>query len=121
MSENLNALDLKIAEQEKKLKRLKEQKAQAERRAKAEQKKRERADDTRRKILLGALWLEKLKNGTASVEKAKEQLNPFLKRNADRELFGLPPLTTVPKAAQPEQVENSAPQTKLRDDISHLI
>lgn len=111
MSEKLNALSLKIAEQEKRLKQLKEQKVKAERRAKAEQKKRERADDTRRKILLGALWLEKLKNGTASVEKAKEQLDPFLKRNADRELFGLPPLTTVPKAAQPEQAENSAPQT----------
>lgn len=102
MSEKMNALDLKIAEQEKKLKQLKEQKAQAERRAKAVMKKRERANDTRRKILLGALWLEKLKNGTASVEKAKEQLDPFLKRNADRELFGLPPLTVEPKPTRPQ-------------------
>lgn len=77
MSEKLNALDLKIAEQEKKLKQLKEQKVQAERRAKAEQKKRERANDTRRKILLGALWLEKLHNGTASVEKAKRATRPI--------------------------------------------
>lgn len=121
MSEKLNALSLKIAEQEKKLKQLKEQKAKAERRAKAEQKKRERADDTLRKILLGALWLEKLKNGTASVEKTKEQLDPFLKRNADRELFGLPPLTTVPRAMQPEQAENPTPRTQPQDDISHLI
>ena len=48
---------------------------------------RERQTDTRRKILLGTLWMQELKNGDAAVlEKAKAKLD------TDRELFGLPPL-----------------------------
>lgn len=124
MSEKINTLDLKIAEQEKKLKQLKEQKAQAERRAKAALKKKERADDTRRKILLGALWLEMLKAGTSSVEETKAKLDPFLKRNADRELFGLPPLSIKSKSTQNIQETSDQHSTELnppKDDISHLI
>lgn len=92
MSAKLEAIDAKIAAKMEQVRQLKEQKAKAERRARAAIKKQERAKDTRRKILLGALWLEKLKNGTVSAETAKAELDPFLTRNADRELFGLPPL-----------------------------
>ena len=87
----MEAIEARIAAKLEQV-RQQEQKARAERRARAEIKKREHAKDTRRKILLGALWLEKLKNGTASVETAKAELDPFLTRNADRELFRLPPL-----------------------------
>ena len=90
MSAKLEAIEARIAAKLEQVRQLKEQKARAERRARAEIKKQEHAKDTRRKILLGALWLEKLKNGTASVETAKAELDPFLTRNADRELFRLP-------------------------------
>ena len=91
MSAKLEAIEARIAAKLEQVRQQK-QKARAERRARAEIKKKEHAKDTRRKILLGALWLEKLKNGTASVETAKAELDPFLTRNADRELFRLPPL-----------------------------
>ena len=57
------------------------------------QKQRDRKADTRRKILLGAYFLEKLrKDGT--LEAIKPELNNFLTRNIDRALFGLPALDT---------------------------
>lgn len=104
MSENIQSLNLKIAEQEKKLKQLKEQKAQAERRAKAAENKRLRANDTRRKVLLGAWLFEMIKQGKISREWVKTNIDPFLKRNADRELFELP-LLPEPKKTQQSQVE----------------
>lgn len=94
MSDKLSALNAKIAAQIEKLRQLKEQKAKAERRVKAAVQKQERAKDTRRKILLGAMLLEKLKRGEADANRLRSDLEPFLKRNADRELFGLPPLPT---------------------------
>lgn len=94
MSQKLEALNAKIEAQAEKLRQLKEQKAKAERRVKAAVQKQERAKDTRRKILLGAMLLEKLKRGEADVNRILADLDPFLKRNADRELFGLPPLAT---------------------------
>ena len=75
-----------------KLRKLKEQKAKAERRAKLIQQKQERTKDTRRKILLGAMLLEKIKRGEIDPDRIRNDLDPFLRRNADRELFGLPPL-----------------------------
>lgn len=94
MSEKLIALTAKIEAQAEKLRQLKEQKAKAERRARAAIKKQERAKDTRRKILLGAMLLEKIKRGDTDADQIRDDLDPFLKRNADRELFGLPPLAT---------------------------
>lgn len=52
MSAKLDALDAKIAAQTERLRQLKEQKSKAERRARAAAQKRERQNDTRRKILL---------------------------------------------------------------------
>lgn len=94
MSERIDTLTAKIAAQEEKLKQLKAQKAKAERRLKAALQKRERANDTRRKILIGAMVMEQIKRGEIAPESIRNTLNPFLKRNADRELFGLPPLET---------------------------
>lgn len=92
MSYNYQYLDAKISAAEKQLKQLKERKAKAERQARAAIRKQERANDTRCKILLGALWLEQLKNGQEDLETAKSQLDGFLTRDKDRELFGLAPL-----------------------------
>ena len=92
MSQKLDALTAKIEAQAEKLRKLKEQKAKAERRAKLIQQKQERTKDTRRKILLGAMLLEKIKRGEIDPDRIRNDLDPFLRRNADRELFGLPPL-----------------------------
>lgn len=52
------------------------------------QKARERKRDTRRKILIGAYFIEKAtKEG--SLNALYQQLDGYLKRNSDRELFGL--------------------------------
>lgn len=56
--------------------------------AEARYKQQERKEDTRRKILLGAYFLEKL-NNDAMFESIKSELDTFLTRNSDRKLFGL--------------------------------
>lgn len=106
-TKNIENLNFKIKEQEEKLKKLKAQKEQAERRARAIEKKRERAKDTRRKILLGAFFLEQMKNGKISTDWVKNQLDPFLKRNADRELFGLSPIMVVEEPKEEKAVPKS--------------
>ena len=58
---------------------------------KSRHKEQQRKDETRRKILLGALFLDKFrKEGT--IESIKQELDNFLTRNNDRLLFGLQPL-----------------------------
>lgn len=74
-----------------KLKRQKEIIEARLQKAEARYKERERKEETRRKILLGAYFLEKLrKEGT--LESIKQDLDNFLTRNSDRKLFGLPML-----------------------------
>lgn len=57
----------------------------------AAEKTRERKRETRRKILVGAYYLEQAKE-CGSFDAIVELMHDYLKRNADRELFGLPPL-----------------------------
>jgi large subunit ribosomal protein L7/L12 len=59
--------------------------------AEARQKTQERKAETRRKILLGAYFLDKLRKDGA-LESIKSDLDSFLRRNRDRALFGLPAL-----------------------------
>ncbi len=55
------------------------------------QKSRERKRDTRRKILIGAYFMEQTtKEG--NLNSLFQQLDGYLKRNSDRELFHLEPL-----------------------------
>jgi hypothetical protein len=51
---------------------------------------RERREDTRRKILIGAMILEHIEQGRYSREALKAALDRFLTREADRALFELP-------------------------------
>lgn len=51
-----------------------------------------RSDDTRRKILAGALVLEMMERDEATKQRFLERLDKFLKRSDDRRLFGLPEL-----------------------------
>ena len=52
--------------------------------------KKERTEDTRRKILLGSLLMAKVENGQWSQENLMGELDGFLTRDIDRKLFGLP-------------------------------
>ena len=78
-----------------KLKRLIEKRDAVSARIKLEQNKLragERRSDTRRKVLAGATVLEWAKRDSEFSSRLLTELKRFLTRDADRELFGLPPL-----------------------------
>jgi hypothetical protein len=58
----------------------------------AAEKTRERKKDVRRKILFGALVLERLRQGDPRAESLKAELDGYLTRDNDRALFELSPL-----------------------------
>ena len=60
-------------------------------------KKQKRKEDTRRKILVGAYYLDQAEK-TGTMEKIIQKMDEFLVREHDRRLFGLSPLS---KAATP--------------------
>lgn len=91
MTKNIDAITAKIEKMEAKLRQLKEQKAKSERIVKAAEKKRTRANDTRRKVLIGAMILNKIELQMLDSQQVKNDLDVFLTRTMDRELFGLPP------------------------------
>lgn len=55
------------------------------------EKSRERKRDTRRKILIGAYFIDKA-NEEGELDALFQQMDGYLKRNSDRELFCLEPL-----------------------------
>jgi len=50
-----------------------------------------RKEDTRKKILLGALMMEMMERGELDKGKMRKRLDGFLTREGDRRLFDLPP------------------------------
>ena len=76
-----------------KLETLKAKKEQIEARIKnieAKERSRAKKDDTRRKILIGAMVLEMAGKDHEAKKKITTQLDGFLTRPMDRDLFGLP-------------------------------
>jgi hypothetical protein len=84
-------LDEKLAALKEKTKQVLAQKQRMEARQRAKTSKEERAKDTRRKILVGALVLAKAEKGEDIPTKLPDITNE-LTRDDDRALFGLPPL-----------------------------
>lgn len=83
--------ELRQLSQIEKLK-LQKQKLEAKiQRFEARHKSKERKEETRRKILLGAYFLDKL-NKDGTFDTITQELDLFLKRNSDRALFNLPAL-----------------------------
>jgi hypothetical protein len=78
----------RIENLEKKIKRLRARKVAEE----AKLKKQAKKDDTRRKILIGAYYLDKAERDD-TVAELYQRMDGFLTRDNDRELFGLPPLS----------------------------
>jgi len=75
-----------------KLEQLKEQKKNLERRiqmAEAREKTKDKKKDTRRKILLGAYYLDKTTKDN-SMDEIKKLMDRYLTRDSDRILFDLP-------------------------------
>lgn len=91
------ALDERIKAQEEKLKQLKALKQKQEAQKRAAEAKRTRAEDTRRKVLVGAMMLDHMEKNEATKTSVMGKLDAFLIRDDDRALFGLKP---VQKEAQ---------------------
>lgn len=87
--EVIGKIDKRVLELKKKKAQLEAQLMELERR----QKERNRKDDTRRKVLVGAYVLEMIeedgKNITLNESILRSELDRFLIRNNDRALFGL--------------------------------
>lgn len=84
------SIDERIATLETKLKQEKARKQQIEARKRAVDSKRKRSEDTRRKVLVGAVILAKVERGEWQQDKLLALLDAYLTRADDRALFGLP-------------------------------
>jgi uncharacterized protein YpiB (UPF0302 family) len=82
----------RIATLEAKLKEAKAKQQQIEARQRAAEVKRTRQQDTRRKVLVGALILGRVERGEWPREKLLAMLDAALTRADDRALFELPPV-----------------------------
>jgi hypothetical protein len=86
------ALEDKIAAAEAKLKQLKAEQAKIEAAKKLAEAKRRRQDETRRKILVGAVILARVDSGRLPLAELTEMMDKALVRKEDRALFELPAL-----------------------------
>jgi hypothetical protein len=79
----------KIDSLEERLKKLKAQRTRANARKRSIDTRRNRREDTRRKILVGAIVLAKVEQGVLDQEVLRGWLDAGLTREDDRALFGL--------------------------------
>lgn len=86
----MGALEDRIAAAEAKLKQLKAEQQRVETRKKAAEVKRRRQDDTRRKVLAGAVLLAQVESGEWPEAKFKAMMDKGLIRADDGGLFDLP-------------------------------
>ena len=91
----MGALEDRIAATEAKLKQLKAAQLKTEARKRAALTKRQRQDDTRRKVLAGAVLLARVENGEWAKEDLQAMMDQALTRNEDRALFELPELASA--------------------------
>jgi large subunit ribosomal protein L7/L12 len=89
-------VDERIKLLEDKLKQEKAKKQKIEARKRTLESKAQRATDTRKKILVGAFMLDKMEKNEETKTKVLSQLDQYLTRSDDRELFGLPQLPDSP-------------------------
>jgi hypothetical protein len=80
-----------LTEAERRLAQLKARQERLDARLRYLSSSRSRKDDTRRKILAGAILLSKVESGDFDSRTFRRWLDKALTRKDDRELFGLPP------------------------------
>lgn len=88
--------DERIQKLQQQLEQAKALKRKAEARARAAESKKARAQDTRRKVLLGAMMQDWMNREPQAKQALMARLDQYLTRTDDRALFGLPPATTEP-------------------------
>jgi large subunit ribosomal protein L7/L12 len=93
-------IDERIKLLEDKLKQEKAKKQKIEARKRTLESKAQRTTDTRKKILVGAFMLDKMEKNEETKTKVLGQLDQYLTRSDDRELFGLQPLPNPPITPQ---------------------
>ena len=101
MAAVLQKIEASIEAQRKKLEQLKAKKQQIEARQRTVETKVKRANDTRRKILVGAAILAKVEKQEWPKDKLLAMLDTALTRSDDRALFDLAPLSEKLKAIKP--------------------
>jgi len=84
-------LNERIATLEDRLKQLKAKQHQIDTRRRTQEFKKNRKEDTRRKILVGAVVLAKVDRGDLSGTQLRQWMAESLTRSDDRALFDLPP------------------------------
>jgi hypothetical protein len=87
-------LDERISSLETRLKQLKTRQVRLEARKRALASRRARQDDTRRKILVGAIVLTRVDQGQLAESELRAWLDAALTRADDRALFDLPALSS---------------------------
>lgn len=95
-------LQERIKAAETKLKQLKAHAQKIEARKRAAEAKTKRTEDTRRKILAGALVLEMMEGDDATKQRFLDRLGKYLTRTDDRALFNILPLTPAPAKPEPQ-------------------
>lgn len=101
LSERIEALESRLRE-------LKNRQQRVESRKRLLQGQRERREDTRRKILIGALVLTQVERGDYPRERLHKALDAFLTRPGDRALFSL----DAPARSRPDGRLASSPDGK---------
>lgn len=94
-------LSERIATLEAKLKQEKAKLAQIEAKKRTSDAKKRRAEDTRRKLLIGAFYLNKAEQNDTTKSKLFAALDGYLTRPEDRALFDLQPLESSQPKADP--------------------
>lgn len=92
MSNPIDKAQQRIDELQQKLKQAKALKSRIEARQKVVESKKKRTEETRRKILAGALALEMMDRDEGVKARFMTRLDKYLTRTDDRALFGLPPV-----------------------------
>ena len=90
------SIDARIKAQEDKLKHLKSQRQKIEARKRASAAKITRQQDTRKKVLAGAMVLQMMDGDESTRQRFIQRLEAFLVRNDDRALFGISPKSPNP-------------------------
>jgi hypothetical protein len=88
----MKSVEQRIKDTQAKLKQLREQARKHDARKKFEEAKQQRAVETRRKILIGALIWDSAVRSEGELSALLSRLNSYLRRADDRLLFGLAPI-----------------------------